>query len=78
MTRRMAKASEKTNAPELPELTALELNRIVRLSEAGRLCGLSEDSLRRNHSDKIVRLGPRAIGMRVGHALHLMRKGTSA
>ena len=64
----------KTSEQELPELTALELNRIVRLPEAGRLSGLSEDSLRRNHSDKIVRLGPRAIGMRVGHALHLMRK----
>ena len=64
----------KANVPELPELTPLELHRIVRLSEAGRLCGLSEDSLRRNHSDKIIRLGPRAIGMRVGHALHLMRK----
>ena len=61
----------KTNVPDLPELTALELHRIVRLSEAGRLCGLSEDSLRRNHADKIVRLGPRAIGMRVGHALQL-------
>ena len=66
--------SAKTGEQELPELTPLELNRIVRLPEAGRLCGLSEDSLRRNHADKLVRLGPRAIGMRVGHALHLMRK----
>jgi len=62
----------KTNVPGLPKLTDLELNRIVRLSEAGRLCGLSEDSLRRNHADKIVRLGPRAVGMRVGHVLHLL------
>ena len=69
----MAK-STKTSEQELPELTPLELNRIVRLSEAGRLCGLSEDSLRRTHRDKLIRLGPRAIGMRVGHALHLMRK----
>jgi hypothetical protein len=69
----MAK-STKTSEQELPELTPLELNRIVRLSEAGRLCGLSEDSLRRNHRDKLIRLGPRAIGMRVGHGLHLMRK----
>ena len=61
----------KTSGQELPELTPLELNRIVRLSEAGRLCGLSEDCLRRNHADKFVRLGPRAIGMRVGHALQL-------
>ena len=68
----------KTSEQELPELTPLELNRIVRLPEAGRLCGLSEDSLRRNHSDKIVRLGPRAIGMRVGHALQLQKARTSA
>lgn len=64
----------KTSEQKLPELTPLELNRIVRLPEAGRLCGLSEDSLKRNHSDRIIRLGPRAIGMRVGHALHLIRK----
>jgi hypothetical protein len=74
MTRRMAKASEKTNVPELPELTPLELHRIARLSEASRLSGLSEDSLRRNHSDKIIRLGPRAVGMRIGHCLQLTGK----
>jgi hypothetical protein len=68
----------KTSEQELPELTALELNRIVRMSEAERLSGLSEDSLRRNHSDKIIQLGPRAIGMRVGHALQLTSKVTSA
>jgi hypothetical protein len=72
MTRRMAKASEKTGAQELPKLPSLELNRIVRLPEASRLSGVSEDSLRRNHSDKIIRLGPRAVGMRVGHCLHLI------
>ena len=68
----------KTSEQELPELTALELNRIVRMSEAERLSDLSEDSLRRNHSDKIIQLGPRAIGMRVGHALQLMSKVASA
>jgi hypothetical protein len=62
---------EKTSARELPELTALELHRIARMAEAERLSGLSEDSLKRNHPDKIIRLGPRAIGMRVGHALQL-------
>ena len=68
----------KTSEQKLPELTPLELNRIARLSEASRLSGLSEDSLRRNHSDKIIRLGPRAIGMRVGHALQLNKARTSA
>ena len=64
----------KTSKQTLPELMPLELNRIARLSEASRLSGVSEDSLRRNHSDKIIRIGPRAIGMRVGHCLQLMRK----
>ena len=68
----------KTSEQKLPELTPLELNRIARLAEASRLSGLSEDSLRRNHSDKIIRLGPRAIGMRVGHCLQLTGKGASA
>jgi len=64
----------KTDGQGLPELSPLELHRIVRLSEASRLCGLSEDSLRRNHSDKFIRLGPRAIGIRVGHCLQLTDK----
>jgi len=65
----------KTSEQKLPELTPLELNRIARLAEASRLSGLSEDSLRRNHSDKIIRLGPRAVGIRVGHCLQLTGKG---
>ena len=68
----------KTSEQKLPELTPLEMNRIARMPEAERLSGVSEDSLKRNHSDKIIRLGPRAIGMRVGHCLQLMGKGTSA
>jgi len=67
----------KTSEQELPELTPLELHRIVRLPEAARLCGLSEDSLRRNHASKFIRLGPRAIGMRVGHVLQLNKARTS-
>ena len=62
----------KSNAQGLPRLSDLELNRIARLAEASRLSGVSEDSLKRNHSDKIIRLGPRAIGMRVGHCLQLL------
>jgi len=62
----------KTNVPGLPKLADIEFYRIVRLAEASRLSGVSEDSLRRNHPDKIIRLGPRAVGMRVGHCLHLL------
>jgi hypothetical protein len=73
----MPKSSQKIVVQELPEPSALELNRIARMPEAAQLSGLSEDSLKRNHSDKILRLGPRAIGMRVGHALQLKTR-TSA
>jgi hypothetical protein len=53
----------------LPPMSAVELLRIVRLPEATRLSGLSEDGLRRYHADKFVQLSPRAIGMRVIDAL---------
>jgi len=52
-------------------LDRIELERIVGLAEASRLSGLSEASLRRNRKDKIIRLGPRRLGMRIKHALLL-------
>ena len=54
---------------QLPALSALELNRIARMPECERLSGVSEESLRRHHGDKIVHVTPRCDGMRVGHAL---------
>jgi hypothetical protein len=59
---------------ELPRPSATELQRIVPLTEAERLSGLSEDTLKRHHGDKIIRLSPRRLGMRVGHALQLTKK----
>jgi hypothetical protein len=49
----------------------LELQRIAPLSEAAKLSGLSEDSLKRHHRDKIKQLSPRRLGMRVRDALML-------
>jgi hypothetical protein len=49
----------------------LELKRIVDLKEASRLSGLSVDSIKRHHSQNIMRLSPRRLGMRVGDALML-------
>jgi hypothetical protein len=54
-----------------PELTSLELERIVSLQEASRLSSESVDTLRRRHRDKIIQLSPRRQGMRVKHALML-------
>jgi hypothetical protein len=48
-----------------------ELHRVVDLKEASRLSGLSVDSIKRHHSDKIIDLSPRRRGMRVRDALML-------
>ncbi|MDA9424028.1 hypothetical protein [Bradyrhizobium sp. CCBAU 53380] len=62
----------------LEGLSRLELERIAPLSEAAHLSGLSEDSLKRNHRDKIIVLGPRRLGMRVRNALMLGDEKESA
>ena len=41
------------------------------MKELSELSSLSEDSLKRNHPDKIVRLGPRRLGMKRRMALSL-------
>ena len=49
----------------------LELLRIAPMDECERLSGLSQDTLAREHSDKIKRLSKRRNGMRVLDALML-------
>jgi hypothetical protein len=41
------------------------------MKESAELSSLSEDSLKRNHRDKIVRLSQRRLGMKRKHALSL-------
>ena len=41
------------------------------MKESSELSSLSEDSLKRNHPDKIVRLSPRRLGMKRRVALSL-------
>jgi hypothetical protein len=53
------------------QLSQIELERIVPLSEAARLSSLSPDTLKRKFADKIVQLSARREGMRVKHALML-------
>jgi hypothetical protein len=57
-------------------LSALELARIAPLSEASHLSGLSEDTLRRSHSDKLLKLSERRTGMRVRDALMLANEAS--
>jgi hypothetical protein len=63
--------SDTTIEPRLSEPSWLELQRIITLQEASRLSGMSLDTLKRRHSDKIIQLSPRRLGMRVRDALRL-------
>ena len=64
--------SKQAPAPKNELLTwPVELLRIVVPAEAERLSTLSWDTIVRNHSDKVVHLSRRRVGMRVGHALML-------
>jgi hypothetical protein len=51
----------------------LWLNGVVDMKESAGLAGVSEDSLRRNHADKILELGPRRRGMKRYVALSIGR-----
>jgi hypothetical protein len=53
------------------QYTDIELSRIVSLREAVRLSNISKEGWYRNHSDKLIRLSPRRIGVRLRHALML-------
>jgi hypothetical protein len=50
---------------------ALELERIISLQEAKKVSSLSVDSWKRHHSDKVVELSPRRLGVRLRDALML-------
>jgi hypothetical protein len=54
-------------------LTELEGERVISLNEVGRLNNLSVDTIKRQHSDKIVRTATHRVGMRLKHALALAR-----
>jgi hypothetical protein len=55
----------------LKMLPPLELLRVAEMPEAARLAGASQDTLKREHPDKIVKISRRREGMRVAHALML-------
>jgi hypothetical protein len=48
-----------------------ELDRIISMEQAAAVSGLSADTLKRRYSDKIIKLSPRRIGMRLRDALLL-------
>jgi hypothetical protein len=60
----------------LQNIPALELLRVAPMQEVEHLSSLSEDTLTREHPDKIVKLSKRRNGMRVIHAL-MLRDGAA-
>jgi hypothetical protein len=63
-----------TANPTIPpsnELSALELERVADKPETERLSGVSWDTIKRNHSDKIIHISRRRVGMKVKHAISL-------
>ncbi len=48
-----------------------ELNRFVPLMQVALLTTLSPSTIKRNHPEKIIRLSPRRLGMRLRDALML-------
>jgi hypothetical protein len=69
--RKPAATADQIVARLLTMLPPLELLRIAEMPEAARLAGVSQDTLKREHSDKIVNVSRRREGMRVAHALML-------
>jgi hypothetical protein len=49
-----------------------ELDRIVSLEQAARLCSLSADTIKRRWPNKLVKLSPRRVGIRLRDALMLV------
>jgi len=62
-----------TNDFKLPP--GLELDRIITLQEAEKISSLSVDSWKRHHSDKVVELSPRRLGVRLRDALMIRPAG---
>ena len=60
-----------TTHPEATSPAWAERRRIVTLKEAVRLSSLSEDTIRRRHPNKIIKLSPRRCGMRLEDVLAL-------
>jgi hypothetical protein len=55
----------------IDQMPLVERLRIVNMSEAVRLSGMSEDNLRRHYSDRFVRMSPKRVGMRIMDCLML-------
>ena len=57
--------------PPSSELSALERERVLGKAETVRVSGMSWDTIRRNHGDKIIRLSPRRVGVKLRDVISL-------
>jgi hypothetical protein len=65
-------ASHKRRVYDDPtKLSELELSRIIPISEAVELSSISDDGWRRHHADKLIKLTPKRVGVRLRHALFI-------
>jgi hypothetical protein len=55
----------------LASIDPVKLLQIISMPEAERISGLSHDTIKRRHPDKIIKLSPRRNGMRLVDALFL-------
>ena len=51
-----------------------ELERIISLQTTEKVSGLSADSWKRHHADKIIKMSPRRLGVRLRDALMLSKR----
>jgi hypothetical protein len=58
-----------------PLPTAVQLMKIINLRQAAELAGVSSRTMQRVHADKIIRISPGRLGMRVRDAL-MIAEGT--
>jgi hypothetical protein len=54
-----------------PQLSPLELMRVAGMAEIEQLTGLSHDTITTHYRDKLVRVSPRRIGMRIKDVLNI-------
>jgi len=58
-------------SPESPELSAIELMKIIPLDQAAKKRGCSVDTLKRHDADNVIQISPRRLGKRLYRALLL-------
>jgi hypothetical protein len=66
-----AEMASAVNSQSVPLSRELELERVIGLLQVRDLSGLSVDTIKRNHADKIIQLSKRRRGMKLKHALSL-------